>query len=182
MIPRAEVGLIVAALGLQTGLLSQSGYAIVVLMAMVTTIATPPLLKIPFRSLAQSRTPVRSAPHEKIWRRILGPVLGMAISAVLSVLATVVFRERPSRVLVPAGFLIAIILVARLWGRVAGVLGTATAALVFAFLLFNPVGSWIVNDDAARTNLGWMLLGGMALSYFLGKQKQAERLRPDLKT
>src|SRR5437867_3658620 len=51
------------------------------------------------------------------------------------------------------------------WGRVAGVLATATAALVFAFVLFNPVRSWIVNDDAARTNLGWMMLGGTALSY-----------------
>jgi K+-sensing histidine kinase KdpD len=82
---------------------------------------------------------------------------------------------------VPTGFLIVIILIARLWGRLAGVLGTAIAALVFAFLLFNPVGSWIVNDDAARTNLGWMLLGGMALSYFLGKQKRAELLRPEVK-
>jgi K+-sensing histidine kinase KdpD len=181
MIPRAEVGLIVAALGLRTGLLSQSGYAIVVLMAMVTTLATPPLLKLPFRSLAQSRTPVRSAPHEKLWLRIVRPVLGMVISAILAVLATVVFGERPSRVLVPTGFLIVIILIARLWGRLAGVLGTAIAALVFAFLLFNPVGSWIVNDDAARTNLGWMLLGGMALSYFLGKQKRAELLRPEVK-
>jgi K+-sensing histidine kinase KdpD len=105
----------------------------------------------------------------------------MGISAILAVLATVVFGERPSRVLVPAGFLIVIILVARLWGRLAGVLGTAIAALIFAFLLFNPVGSWIVNDDAARTNLGWMLLGGMALSYFLGKQKRAELLRPEVK-
>jgi Kef-type K+ transport system membrane component KefB len=181
MIPRAEVGLIVAALGLRTGLLSQSGYAIVVLMAMVTTLATPPLLKLPFRSLAQSRTPVRSAPHEKLWLRIVGPMLGMVISAILAILATVVFGGRPSRVLVPTGFLIVIILVARLWGRLAGVLGTAIAALVFAFLLFNPVGSWIVNDDAARTNLGWMLLGGMALSYFLGKQKHAELLRPEAK-
>jgi hypothetical protein len=173
MIPRAEVGLIVAALGLQMGLISQSVYAIVVLMAMVTTLATPPLLKLPFRSFVQSRSPVKSALQENAWRRIVGPVLGVAMSAVLSVLAIIIFRESPSRVFAPAAFLFIIVLVARVWGRVAGVLGTATAALVFAFLSFNPLGSWIVNDDAARTNLGWMMLGGMALSYFLGKQKRA---------
>jgi Kef-type K+ transport system membrane component KefB len=171
MIPRAEVGLIVAALGLQIGLISPSVYAIVVLMAMVTTIATPPLLKLPFRSLVHSREPVKSVPDQRAWRRIVGPVLGVATSALLSVLAIVVFRERPSRILVPAGFLIVILLVARVWGLVAGILGTATAAFVFAFLLFNPVGSWIVKDDVARTNLGWMILGGMALSYFFGKRK-----------
>jgi Kef-type K+ transport system membrane component KefB len=182
MIPRAEVGLIVAALGLQMGLISQSGYAIVVFMSMVTTIATPPLLKLPFRSLAQPDIPQKIALHQNIWRRTVGPVFGIIVSVVLSVVFTLIFRERPSRVLIPAGFLIVITLIARMWGRVAGVLATATAALVFAFVLFNPVGSWIVNDDAARTNLGWMMLGGMAISYFLGKHnrtEQTDRRPPD---
>jgi K+-sensing histidine kinase KdpD len=90
-------------------------------------------------------------------------------SGAIAALAIILFKERPSRILVPSGFLIVIMLIAREWGRVAGVLATATAALIFAFLLFNPVGSWMVQDDAARTNLGWMILGGSALSYFLGK-------------
>jgi Kef-type K+ transport system membrane component KefB len=172
MIPRAEVGLVVAALGLQMRLLSHSAYAIVVLMTMVTTIVTPPLLKLPFRSLVESKTPIRTVPDEKWWRRVVGPSLGIIFSAVASLLAIVAFHERPSRVFVPAAFLVVIVPVARIWGRTAGVLGTATAGLAFAFLLFNPVGSWLVNDDAARTNLGWMILGGMALSYFLGKQRR----------
>jgi Kef-type K+ transport system membrane component KefB len=176
MIPRAEVGLIVAALGLQMGLLSQSLYAIVVLMAIVTTIATPPLLRLSFRSGPLQGDAAKKHPAVRDWHRIVGPVLGLVFSAAAAFMAVIYFRERPSRVLVPTGFLIVIILIARVWGRVAGVLATATAALVFAFVLFNPVGSWIVNDDAARTNLGWMILGGMALSYFLGKQRQKQQL------
>jgi Kef-type K+ transport system membrane component KefB len=174
MVPRAEVGLIVAALGLQAGLLSQSGYAIVVMMAMVTTIATPPLLRLPFRSNVVPAGAVK-LPWPNDWRRIVGPLLGIGLSGAVAGLATILFRERPSRVLVPTSFLMVIILIARVWGRVAGVLATATAASVFAFLLFNPVGSWIVKDDTARTNLGWMILGGAALSYFLGKRRPGQR-------
>ena len=73
--------------------------------------------------------------------------------------------------LVPVGFLLVIVPVARLLGRAAGILGTLGAALIFAILLFNPVGSWMVLDDTARTTLGWVMLGGMALSYFVGKDK-----------
>ena len=49
MMPRGEVALIVALVGLQSGIVSQSTYAIVVLMTAVTTILAPPLLRILFR-------------------------------------------------------------------------------------------------------------------------------------
>jgi len=49
MMPRGEVALIVALVGLQSGIVSQSAYAIVVVMTSVTTILAPPLLRIVFR-------------------------------------------------------------------------------------------------------------------------------------
>ncbi len=49
MMPRGEVALIVALVGLQSGIVSQSTYAIVVLMTAVTTILAPPLLRVLFR-------------------------------------------------------------------------------------------------------------------------------------
>jgi Kef-type K+ transport system membrane component KefB len=49
MMPRGEVALIVALVGVQSGIVSQSTYAIVVLMTAVTTILAPPLLRILFR-------------------------------------------------------------------------------------------------------------------------------------
>ncbi|HEY7353634.1 MAG TPA: cation:proton antiporter [Terriglobales bacterium] len=48
MMPRGEVALIVALVGLQSGIVSQGTYAIVVLMTAVTTILAPPLLRILF--------------------------------------------------------------------------------------------------------------------------------------
>jgi Kef-type K+ transport system membrane component KefB len=44
MIPRAEVGLIVAAFGLRLGVISSDLYGVVVVMTVVTTIMTPPIL------------------------------------------------------------------------------------------------------------------------------------------
>ncbi len=48
MISRGEVGLIIAALGLQTGLLPERGFAIMVIMVLATTVITPPLLRAVF--------------------------------------------------------------------------------------------------------------------------------------
>jgi Kef-type K+ transport system membrane component KefB len=49
MMPRGEVALIVALVGLQSGIVTQSTYAIVVVMTAVTTILAPPALRYLFR-------------------------------------------------------------------------------------------------------------------------------------
>ncbi|MFQ6089057.1 MAG: cation:proton antiporter [Candidatus Methanofastidiosia archaeon] len=46
MIPRGEVGLIFASFGLIKGIISQSTYSAVIAMVLITTLVTPPLLKI----------------------------------------------------------------------------------------------------------------------------------------
>jgi Kef-type K+ transport system membrane component KefB len=48
MIPRGEVGLIVAYIGLSSGIIQQPIYVISVVMSIVTTLITPPLLKTAF--------------------------------------------------------------------------------------------------------------------------------------
>lgn len=49
MISRGEVGLIVASVGLTEGLIGQNVFGIMVLMVLVTTLLTPPLLKLVFK-------------------------------------------------------------------------------------------------------------------------------------
>jgi Kef-type K+ transport system membrane component KefB len=51
MIPRGEVGMVVAQLGLSLGVMSQEIYSVVVFAALMTTIITPPLLNIVYRSV-----------------------------------------------------------------------------------------------------------------------------------
>ncbi len=50
MTPRGEVALIVALIGLQMNMISESAYAIVIFMAAVTTVIAPPLLRLLFRN------------------------------------------------------------------------------------------------------------------------------------
>ncbi|HMC30895.1 MAG TPA: cation:proton antiporter, partial [Candidatus Angelobacter sp.] len=49
MVPRGEVGLIVALVGLQMNIVSESAYALVIFMTGVTTLVAPPIMKIVFR-------------------------------------------------------------------------------------------------------------------------------------
>ncbi|MBI5231439.1 MAG: cation:proton antiporter [Coriobacteriales bacterium] len=57
MVPRGEVGLIVASVGLSMGIVSPTVYAIVVLVVVVTTVIVPPVLP-PLFMLAQGDAPV----------------------------------------------------------------------------------------------------------------------------
>jgi Na+:H+ antiporter len=49
MVPRGEVGLIVALVGLQMNIVSESAYALVIFMTGITTLVAPPIMKIVFR-------------------------------------------------------------------------------------------------------------------------------------
>lgn len=51
MIPRGEVGMVVAQIGLSLGVIRPHVYAVVVFMSVATTIVAPPLLRIAYRSL-----------------------------------------------------------------------------------------------------------------------------------
>ena len=50
MIPRAEVALIITNLGLKLGIIGKDVFTAIILMVLVSTIITPPLLKLSFRS------------------------------------------------------------------------------------------------------------------------------------
>ena len=66
----------------------------------------------------------------------------------------------------PLPFLLIIVLVALLFGRTAGVLGTVIAAILFAKYLFEPAGL-AVSDPVARTHLIWMVILGVVISDLL---------------
>lgn len=51
MIPRGEVGMVVAQIGQSIGVIGEHVYAVVVLMSVATTLVAPPLLKVAYRGL-----------------------------------------------------------------------------------------------------------------------------------
>ena len=54
MIPRGEVGMVVAQIGLGFGIISQNVYGVVVFMSVATTIVAPPLIKIAYRGMLET--------------------------------------------------------------------------------------------------------------------------------
>ena len=58
MIPRGEVGMVVAQIGLGFGILSRSSYGVVVFMSVATTIVAPALIKLTYRQLLAAAPPV----------------------------------------------------------------------------------------------------------------------------
>jgi len=54
MVSRGEVALIIAAIGLESKLLSQDMFAVIVVVILVTTIVTPPMMKLFFKSRTET--------------------------------------------------------------------------------------------------------------------------------
>jgi Kef-type K+ transport system membrane component KefB len=57
MIPRGEVGMVVAQIGLGFGIIRQNIYSVVVFMSVATTIVAPPLINMAFRDLVKPDQP-----------------------------------------------------------------------------------------------------------------------------
>jgi Kef-type K+ transport system membrane component KefB len=57
MIPRGEVGMVVAQIGLMMGVISKSTYGVAVAMAVATTLIAPPLLALAYRGAGQPARP-----------------------------------------------------------------------------------------------------------------------------
>jgi Kef-type K+ transport system membrane component KefB len=45
MIPRGEVGIIVASVGLSLGIIQKDLYSVIIFMSIITTVLAPPILK-----------------------------------------------------------------------------------------------------------------------------------------
>ena len=71
------------------------------------------------------------------------------------------------RLVLPFAFVLLVLLLGSRYGRTVGVLGSILSAFVFAHALYEPVGSFFVADQAARSALAWALLLGVCASYLL---------------
>ncbi|HKE72179.1 MAG TPA: cation:proton antiporter [Acidimicrobiales bacterium] len=83
MLPRGEVGLIFATLGLQTGVIGDDLYAALLLVVLVTTLATPGMLKVRYGRLRAAATAGEEAVEAVAeppggWLRVDGGLVGLA--------------------------------------------------------------------------------------------------------
>jgi K+-sensing histidine kinase KdpD len=112
-----------------------------------------------------SRNSLKHAAEKLRTARLMDAAIGAAVTGLAAVGATMVAEAHPWKNVVPLFFTVVLLLVAAIFGVRAGVIGTVLAALVFAAFLLSPTGSLNVVNDSARSNLGWMLLIGLAFSF-----------------
>ena len=109
-------------------------------------------------------------------QRPINIALGTVLSIVAAILTSILFVRSSWRGLVPLAFVVVILLLAKRFGVTVSLTGSVAAAVVFAMMLFSPLGSRRVQDDTARLSLGWMIVGSVALSY-LFYPSETERSR-----
>src|SRR5687768_4014349 len=113
-----------------------------------------------------------SHPQNPMRKRVFF-VLRVAVAALicagLAAGVSLVFQNHDIefRARLPFLLLIPVVLVARKVGEAAAILGTIGAGLVFAMMLFQPLGSVGVENKPARASLAWFLLGGMVCAHLL---------------
>jgi K+-sensing histidine kinase KdpD len=93
--------------------------------------------------------------------------LALGACALAAWSATLIRWNSPARQIVPFAVLSVILLLGFIFGRKVGIIGSIIAAAIFAYGMYQPLGSLRVADQGARSALAWMLLAGVTLSYLL---------------
>ena len=95
------------------------------------------------------------------------PIAGLLLCAGAAMLVAVISMPQSWRVFVPLAFVGVIMLLAARYGLFVSVFGSIAAAAIFAYFLYDPLGSLRVASETERSNLAWMMLGSISLSYLL---------------
>jgi K+-sensing histidine kinase KdpD len=109
--------------------------------------------------------------------QISRPAAGIVLCVGLALLVATFASSRPWRSFVPLVFAIVIILLAARYGLSVAIIGSVAATVIFAMILYKPLGSIRVADQSEKSALGWMLLGSIALSYLLLPPKPEDHSR-----
>jgi len=100
---------------------------------------------------------------------------GVLLAAAAAYGVARLFSGYDIKVVIPLLFIAVLFVLGLRYGIAVGVIGSLLSAAIFATTLFSPVGSFRIRDQAARQNLAWMVLAGVALSYLFGPSDSAHK-------
>jgi K+-sensing histidine kinase KdpD len=100
------------------------------------------------------------------WLARIRSGLGILLCAAAA-LAASLLAQRSWGVWLPLAFAAVIIALASRFGVAVGFFGSVVSAFIFAYFLLTPVGSFQVAHAGERSNLGWMVLAAIVLSFLL---------------
>jgi K+-sensing histidine kinase KdpD len=103
-------------------------------------------------------------------RRWAKLIAGLALCTVAALGLSASEMLHPWRLILPLAFVVILVLLALRYGLLVAVVGAPLTAFIFAYYLFPPLHSFEVENAAAKSNLGWMVLAGIVISYLLAAQ------------
>lgn len=110
---------------------------------------------------------MESLSQSRLTGRAVQIAIGAVLTAFLAAMMVSLFPNSAFKANLPLLFIAVMVVISLRYGAAAAVFGAIAAAAIFAYFLFTPVGSFHVMNEAARTNIGWMLLVGIPVSYFM---------------
>jgi K+-sensing histidine kinase KdpD len=111
--------------------------------------------------------------NSKWWPLLAGPLVCSLAAALVAIL----FSPQPSRSIIPFAFLSVVVVLAMRFGAAVGIAGSFLAAIIFAYRLYPPLHSVQVQSQVARSNLAWMILAGVVLSFLLAPPSRTTQPR-----
>ena len=105
---------------------------------------------------------------------LLNTAIGTLLCASVALVLALVFNQTRLEVALPLISLAAILAVAARFGVATGVLGSVVSALLLAYFVYAPEGSFHVVSHDARANLSWLLIGGISLSFLFTPRRDAQ--------
>jgi K+-sensing histidine kinase KdpD len=92
-------------------------------------------------------------------------VYGASLCAGAAALLALFLRTTTLRASIIFPFLLVVIFIALRFGAVAAIVGTSVSAAIFSRFMLPPLGSFAIQDPAAKENLLWFLVAGITLGY-----------------
>jgi K+-sensing histidine kinase KdpD len=92
-------------------------------------------------------------------------LMGVVVNAGLAGIFSYFLRGDQIRSVIPWLFLLLVIPITHLCGRLSAVSGATLATLIFAFFLFPPLGTLVVHDTGDRITLISFQVGAIVVAY-----------------
>src|SRR6185437_15632141 len=97
--------------------------------------------------------------------KVIDTAIGTLLCASVALLLALAFNQTHLEFVLPLICMAVVVAVAARYGAATGVLGSVVSALLLAYFVYAPEHSFEIANAEARSNLSWLLLGGISLSF-----------------
>jgi K+-sensing histidine kinase KdpD len=96
---------------------------------------------------------------------VIDTAIGTLLCASVALILALLFHQTRLEVILPLVCLAVVVSVAARFGVATGVLGSIISAMLLAYFVYAPQHSLRIVSHDARSELSWLLLGGISLSF-----------------